>query len=66
MRPLSTLRAAFFLNPTFTLVNWPGAVDQQLAVLDASDDLKYCLVPGAPRGICNAWLEGRDAHYSYG
>ncbi|MBK7268438.1 MAG: cation transporter [Flavobacteriales bacterium] len=63
-----TLRAAFFLNLTFTLVELAGGLwTNSFAVLsDALHDLGDCLVLGTAWYLQRVALKGRDAHYSYG
>ncbi|MBV6404014.1 MAG: Cadmium, cobalt and zinc/H(+)-K(+) antiporter [Flavobacteriales bacterium] len=62
------LRAAFFLNLAFTLVEvaggwWTGSI----AVLtDALHDAGDCLVLGTAWWLQRVALKGRDARYSYG
>ncbi|MBK8341717.1 MAG: cation transporter [Flavobacteriales bacterium] len=63
-----TLRAAFFLNLSFTLVELVGGLwTNSFAVLsDALHDLGDCLVLGTAWYLQRVALKGRDAHYSYG
>ena len=62
------LRAAFFINLAFTLVEvaggwWTGSI----AVLtDAFHDAGDCLVLGTAWYLQRVAMKGRDAHYSYG
>ena len=62
------MRAAFFLNLSFTLVELVGGLwTNSFAVLsDALHDLGDCLVLGTAWYLQRVALKGRDAHYSYG